>query len=191
MRTRHYHGVGAPEYLAYLLSRLDGLLAAFDHIETSHRAGPLATIVARERRDEVVRLLRLQYILNWTAKYPNLHPYRQAGLPPGTPLDIDHVIPLRILARQVLAADDRAERHRCFVRAWLAPVALIARKSHVTLSDESDCGIDQGYPFRRYVDQGIEVTAFDAPIDLMAYSIADHYRLLGESRDFADLLAIN
>ncbi len=170
-KPRIHKGLSAAEYLEYLLAKLDATLAMFDGLGRLPFSSDqrLSKVIERERNDAVSHLIRLQYVLGWS-KVRTL--YKEPGS--HAKVDLDHVVPLSKMTQLVINANP-ADRHAMFVRAWLAPVAVISSKSHAALSYKNGTSdLMSGNPFNRYTLNHIYVEACGAALP-SNFTIKDHY----------------
>ncbi len=175
-KPRKYKGLSADQYLDYLLTKLDCTFAMFDTLDRQFSEKPEFTaVIDRERQGAVSQLIRLQYVLGWDKASKVTTPYHECGI--DTPPDLDHVVPVNEMAQLVIKAEP-SNRNAMFVRAWLAPVALISSESHSALRYKNGTSnLVSGNPFSRYTLNHIYVEACGAELP-SDFTIKDHYRCI-------------
>lgn len=188
-RPRSFKGLKPAKYLNYLLIRLERTFEMFAALESEFSDEPeFYSVIQRELHTEVSRLIRLQWVLGWDKAAKVTTPYKEVDSDDLLQFDLDHVIPVTEMAKAIIDVDDKQNRRAMFVRAWLAPVALISKESHLSLKNlTATSSLTEGTPFERYAQAGVRVTK--CGIDLSSdFTISGHYDLLAMNSDIRRIL---
>jgi|JI8StandDraft_1071087.scaffolds.fasta_scaffold264603_2 hypothetical protein len=182
---RAYKKIQPAALLDYTLTKLESMLGLFDM--WAEKPG-IKELVERECRSDISTMIRRQYVLGWDKSANVSTPYREIGLNPGDPLDLDHVVPVSTMARLVLAQKTMESRQRMFVRAWLAPVALISKESHDNIVNEAATSdLITKNPFTRYKADNIQISLCGEPLP-EDFTIQHHYDLLATNPAIGQIL---